>query len=1519
MHDPMTTADFTDGRPSVSALARPGSRVLLAGTAHYPAAGDIFPDVPAVSNSLSELAGVLRDKCRIGTENLAEPLIDPSGKLELVQAVRRVAEEASDTLLVYYIGHGMTGSQQELYLGTKATDGRPEDLSSKALSYSELLEPLRATRAETVVVVLDCCYSGRGRPAARVPIDSVFERAFARGGFLLTSAGPGDRALVAPGGNYTLFTGTLMRLLRDGDRYGPREVTLEHAYRFLKRELPEANEPHAHRTNMAGELVLAPNPAYRVLPAWPPERQPGTHPASDTVPEAGPPDLPSPFRGLLPFGPDDEKYFSGREDLIAKITRCVSGPGRLHAVTGPSGSGKTSLLRAAVIPRLKHQGWKVSVMTLGADKPGSVAEREDMLLSCPDALLVVDQFEELFASDVTEDDRRCFIGRLARLPAVVIALRADFYGQCLRYPELVHALQEDQVIVGPVSEEDLRLMIREPAEKAGLILEPGLADTLLEEAGLRKSRNQEAVLPLLSHALYETWRLRSGNQLTLRGYRATGGIENAIGQAAESVYEAMDTAGKSRMRDLLLQMVRLGDDTEDTRRQLPLAQLTGLDHQILDALARRRLATISAKQAELAHDAMLYAWERLRNWIRDTRTALVAAGPLDDAARLWEQAGQDGYLYTGTRLAAAEETMRDERSTSLPEEVRERIRRFLEASQGRQRAEEQAARRYRQRRRAVLSVICALILAAGTVSVISVQQHDAAARHAAVIQSADLAADAAALQSTDPGLAAQLAVAAYRTSPTEAASAQLYASASLPVDSTVGSVGQRVVAVTAQAGGPLAAASDAGGRLLHVWDIASPSAPVLQAEITVHLPQGKVTALALAPRQPLLAAGCSAGAVCLWNVAKRGAAAVTARILLSAGSHGAPRITSMTFSPDGRLLALGSMNDGTLLYTVASPADPRLLAVLPDTPSTPGSWLGGVAFSPDGRLLAQTVQTGATKLWSLTDPARPEQVASIASGYQDVAFSPDSTLLAAVGDTSIGLWNITRPTRPSSVAILSADTGTATDTYSEDLHAVAFTPDGQYLAYTGDPVGGDGLGMIGLLDVSPASLSNPIPVIENTGSGNASLVPTAGDALLTGGNDGVVRLWRTPEPEATGTEASGPTDWSVSHDGHLMAAPVQPADSSALTRDTGIWDISGKTPVLDATLPVDPAAAEFLGNATDALLTVDLDGSVTLWNLTHPRQPVRAAALGSMVLSDVSQSSPNGVVTSDAAGTLTAVLGTDGSLRLWRIGKGPRATLVGSIQVPDPLTDLAGVLHDGQHAVIITPQDLQWWDIADPAHPTRIGSSPTATANKGSGTGGGNLFAETDQLDDLCDCSKLDIFSLAGRHVTSSATLSGQASGELAVSSDGRLLASGGTGGNGLTLWNLRNPTHPRELAALQTVPAITGITLSPNDMLLADWNEQTLQLWTLRDPASPALVTSLAFQAQPSLGSPEYELVGGAEFTSSGSTLAVSANYSVIFLDTDPAAVASRFCKVTGAAITHAQWQLHAPGIPYQNPCGSS
>ena len=167
----MTIGTFTDAERPASGLARPGSRVLLAGTARHPD-GSPLRNVPAVARSLTDLAAVLRDQAGIGAENLGEPLIDPSGPPALGQALDRVASEASDTLVVYYAGHGLIGSGQELYLATSATDSLVDGLDYKALSYRALLrvvaeEPGQDSRGRAGLLLLRPGMAARPAPYRR--------------------------------------------------------------------------------------------------------------------------------------------------------------------------------------------------------------------------------------------------------------------------------------------------------------------------------------------------------------------------------------------------------------------------------------------------------------------------------------------------------------------------------------------------------------------------------------------------------------------------------------------------------------------------------------------------------------------------------------------------------------------------------------------------------------------------------------------------------------------------------------------------------------------------------------------------------------------------------------------------------------------------------------------------------------------------------------------------------------------------------------------------------------------------------------------------------------------------------------------------------------------------------------------------------------------------------------------------------------------------------------------------------
>ena len=257
------------------------------------------------------------------------------------------------------------------------------------------------------------------------------------------------------------------------------------------------------------------------------------------------------------------------------------------AVVGPSGSGKSSLLRAGLIPAAESGAlsgpgpatWPVVLVTPGeaplrrlatalspqaglpasaigdrlrAD-PASLAGLLDAILAAratPDAgparvVLIVDQFEEVFALCPDEGERSAFIAALAAAGPVVFALRADCYGHCLAYPALVPALRDRQVLIGPMTEAELRDVIGKPARAAGLALQPGLTDLLLRDiSGGRTPGEDEAALPLLGYALLATWQRREGRALTMAGYQAGGGIWGAVAQAAERQYQQLDPPGR---------------------------------------------------------------------------------------------------------------------------------------------------------------------------------------------------------------------------------------------------------------------------------------------------------------------------------------------------------------------------------------------------------------------------------------------------------------------------------------------------------------------------------------------------------------------------------------------------------------------------------------------------------------------------------------------------------------------------------------------------------------------------------------------------------------------------------------------------------------------------------------------------------------------------------------------------------------------------------------------------------------
>lgn len=431
-----------------------------------------------------------------------------------------------------------------------------------------------------------------------------------------------------------------------------------------------------------------------------------------------------PYRGLLAFEPTDSAYFFGREHIAAELVGRLR-RGELLAVVGASGSGKSSLVRAGVVAAV-----------LAGDVPGItgatiVTPGADPRLDVPDSadhLVVVDQFEELYTLCEDRQRRDAFIDELLALNSpVVIAVRADLYGQLSGHPELARVVAGNQVLLGAMQDSELERAITEPARLAGLRLETGLVELVLRDVA-----REPGALPLLSHALRVTWEHRDGRTMTVDAYRESGGVASAVARTADAMVDSLPPEQHSLMRSLFLRLTELGDGTEDSRRRVPLEELFSEEETresveaLLDRLADNRLVTLGEGTAEVAHEVLIREWPTLRRWLEEDREGIRLHRSLGNAARQWEAGGRDhGDLYRGTRLGAVTEWAQHH-----PASLNVHEREFLETSVAAVQHEEERQSRANRRLRVLLAGVAAMLVVAVVAGLLAVSQR-ASARDAA--------------------------------------------------------------------------------------------------------------------------------------------------------------------------------------------------------------------------------------------------------------------------------------------------------------------------------------------------------------------------------------------------------------------------------------------------------------------------------------------------------------------------------------------------------------------------------------------------------------------------------------------------------------------------------------------------------------------------------------------------------------------------------------------------------------------
>lgn len=535
-----------------------------------------------------------------------------------------------------------------------------------------------------------------------------------------------------------------------------------------------------------------------------------------------------PWLGLASYGADDRSTFFGREaDIDACLTRLEANP--LLVLAGPSGSGKSSLMNAGVAPALRVAGRSIVTFTPGADPAAALTAARAAASGRP--ILCVDQLEEAFSGLADPVATRAWLGRLAAYAAdeapVIVTLRADFLPEFALQPDFARLAERGLHLVAPLEGEALQQAIEGPARVSGVRLEHGLVDLLMRDA-----EHQPGALPLLSHALAETWERREEGLLTVEGYRASGGITGAVAASADRLHESLSEDGRSHLRWLMMRMGSLAEHGEPVRTPVPREVATSDPERarVLDLLVRSRLVTTDEGSFDLAHEALIRAWPRLRGWLEEDRVGQRLWRHLAAASAEWDRLGRpDSELYSGVRLEAALEWAMH--PTALPTPLEQE---FLDASRRRADAErralaEQAASQRRQNRRlrGLLGGVAAALVVAVVAALLAVDQRrvaagerDAARESRAVAQHESLVARSLGLRSSKRDVAALLAVEAYRNRPDALAESALLGG----FTAAAGFLGYTRVPYEAIQGdtvpGTTRAAVASGGRL-HVVDLES--------------------------------------------------------------------------------------------------------------------------------------------------------------------------------------------------------------------------------------------------------------------------------------------------------------------------------------------------------------------------------------------------------------------------------------------------------------------------------------------------------------------------------------------------------------------------------------------------------------------------------------------------------------------------------------------------------------------------
>ncbi|AUS99294.1 hypothetical protein CLI64_02175 [Nostoc sp. CENA543] len=1177
---------------------------LVIGIAKY----DNFNNLPKTVNDAGQITQLLREHGRFDVQPLPGKLIEsdniwqvtPDKKLtgkELGQALRVfLLEKAKGAeALIYFAGHGfeatsLTGEPK----GYLATSDCSKD-GQNAIAFDDFNTLISKSQLSSLVVLLDCCYAG-----------SFIERSFINSSFpvfnkldycLITASRAFERAREdAEGG---IFTQAVLAGLASSEAdEATGEINANDLMSFVTRKLKGSGQETIY---MGGG---------RSIPlVWYPPRNPVV---------AGVVSEECPYRGLEAFDKQHAKFFFGRQKVVNYIQQKLA-QANFVPIIGASGSGKSSVVRAGLIPVLEKNGWRVLEPIFPTRNPLAELERAftqlferteireigdlidtkglsaviSRLTGSERCLLVVDQFEEIFTLGTREEERRQFIELLTQVAegrlAIITTMRADFLEYCLNYESLTQLIQGQAVYMPPLLGAELEEAIAFPAMLQGYQLKRGLLGAIQQEV----LGQEKGCLPLLQFALTELWeqRDRTTHQLTVAKFNELGGVIGALNRHAEKLYSGFTEQQQAWVKRIFLKLVRTGAEDKDTRQRQTKNELLSVAgensdeqlviEQVLEKLIQGRLIVTDTEAREevwidLAHEALIEGWQRLREWRQQDRDLRRLHDKLADALREWLHKGEDEqYLIPRGLLAEVRKNWEN-----LQPDLSSQAKKFYQHSDSDERersAERQIGLRVinkeqlRDKAEEVKSLLPhkpldALILAIQVVGenlqkipeqiLTPVQQmlSQAVIRgkvsisflgHQGAVSSVAISSDGQTIVSGGDDATVRL----WNTYGQSIAQ-PLYGHEGDVYCVAISNDGKLIV-------------SGGGDGTVRLWKINS--SPLCE---TFYGHEGYVSSVCISNDGKLIVSSGGDGKVRLWDIQGH----LIAELLY--GHH--VSISSIAMSSDGQTI-VSSGSDGTVkLWGIDGHLIAEVLHLHEGNTSS-------VAISSDGETIVSSGSDGTVKLWNIKGEPLIEPLRGHEGYVWSVAISHDGQTIASVGEDStvrlwsirtVGLWNI------QGQALTEPLYG-----HEDCVWSVAISDNGQTVVSGGED------GTVRLWNIQNQLLAKSLSGHKNWV--NSVAISDDGQTIVSGSEDGTIRLWNI-QGQSLVEALRGHEDWvycvAISSDGQTIV-------SGGNDETVRLWSIQGNT----LTEPLRGHRGEVLSvvisSKKKTVVSGGEDGTIRLWNI----------------------------------------------------------------------------------------------------------------------------------------------------------------------------------------------------------------------------------------------------------------------------------------------------------------------------------